>query len=315
LVVITGAELDTIGPDEITEIVERTDVFAKLTPGQKARVVAALKDNNHTVGFLGDGVNDALALKEADVGISVDTGADLAKEAADIILLEKDLGVIDDAVTEGRTTHGNTIKYIKMAASSNFGNVFSVLIAAAWLPFLPMQPIQLLTQNLLYDLSQVSIPWDHMDPEYLEKPQQWNARGIGKFMVLIGPTSSIFDITTFCMMWYYFHCQDPNNAMEVSLFQSAWFTEGLVTQTLIVHMIRSTKFPFIQTRAANFVILLTSICIALGIAVPWTPLGKYLGMMGLPGLYYPYLIGANIAYCIVVNIVKVIYIRIFHDWL
>jgi len=257
-------------------------------------------------------VNDALALKAADVGVSVDTGSDLAKEAADIIMLEKDLTVIHEAIKIGRVTHGNTIKYIKMGASSNFGNVFSVLYAAAWLPFLPMLPIQLLTQNLLYDFSQVAIPWDRMDPEYLLTPKKWDPKGIARFMVFIGPISSIFDASTFVIMWFYFGCNNPS--LQVP-FQSAWFTEGLITQTLIVHMIRTPKFPFIQSIAALPLLIGTSIIIILSIAIPWTPLGKVLGMTGLPGLYYAYLLGANIGYFFLVNIAKVLYIKAFKEWL
>ena len=215
-------------------------VFAKLTPDDKTRIVRALRARGHTVGFLGDGINDAGALREADVGISVDSAVDIAKESADIILLEKSLMVLEEGVVEGRRTFGNTIKYIKMTASSNFGNVFSVLIASAFLPFLPMLPIQLLTVNLLYDFSQTAIPWDDMDPEYLRVPRQWRADDIGRFMIFIGPISSIFDIVTFLVMWYVFGANAP---ARQALFQSGWFIESLPTQTLIVHMIRTAKLP------------------------------------------------------------------------
>ncbi len=217
-----------------------------MSPIQKERVISILQDNGHTVGFLGDGINDAQGLKQADVGISVDTAVDIAKESADIILLEKDLNVLEQGVIEGRRVFGNIIKYIKMTASSNFGNVFSVLVASAFIPFLPMLPIQLLVQNLLYSISQIAIPWDTMDEEYLAEPQQWNANDIGKFMVCIGPISSIFDIATFWVMWNVF---GANTVDKAPLFQSGWFIVGIVSQTLIVHMIRTRKIPpFIESR-------------------------------------------------------------------
>ena len=228
---------------------------------QKTRIVRALRARGHTVGFLGDGINDAGALREADVGISVDSAVDIAKESADIILLEKSLMVLEEGVLEGRRTFGNIIKYIKMTASSNFGNVFSVLIASAFLPFLPMLPIQLLTLNLLYDFSQTSIPWDDMDPEYLRVPRKWRADDIGRFMVFIGPISSIFDITTFLVMWFVFGANSP---AQQTLFQSGWFIESLLTQTLIVHMIRTAKMPFVQSRATLPVLLTTGAIIAAG---------------------------------------------------
>jgi len=313
--IVTTADLKKIPEDDeiaLHELVKNATIFAKLTPSEKARVVTSLKRNGHVVGFLGDGINDAVALKSADVGISVDTAVDVAKEAADIIMLEKDLLLLVKGVIVGRVTYGNTIKYIKMAISSNFGNVFSVLVASAWLPYLPMLSVQLLTQNLLYDFSQLAIPWDNMDEEFILKPRNWNAKSILKFMVCIGPLSSIFDMTTFSFMWFYYGCTTPAQA---SLMQSAWFTEGLVTQTLIVHMIRTNKIPFIQSRASLPLIVGTSIVIALGIVIPFSPLKGPLQMEYLPGMYYPYLLGVLLGYCAIVQLGKVIYVRVFHQWM
>jgi len=263
---------------------------------------------------MGDGINDALALHDSDVGISVDSAVDVAKETADIILLEKSLTVVADGVRKGRVTYGNTMKYIKMAVSSNFGNVFSVTIASAWLPFLPMQPIHIVVQNLLYDLSQLSIPWDKMDKEFTMKPQSWNAMSVLRFMACIGPISSVFDITTFLFLWYYYGIQTPND--QVTLFQTAWFVEGLLTQTLIVHMIRTRHIPFIQSRAAWIVILCTFLVCCVCVALPFIPgVNVYVNMQPLPGLYFGYLLAALVSYCILVNIGKAIYLRVFGDWL
>jgi Mg2+-importing ATPase len=282
------------------------------TPAQKARVVRALKANGHTVGFMGDGINDALALREADVGISVDSGVDLAKEAADIILLEKSLLILERGVVEGRRTFGNIIKYIKMTASSNFGNVFSVLVASAFLPFLPMLAIHLLIQNLFYDISQISIPWDRMDEDWLRKPRQWAPGGIARFMVCIGPISSIFDITTYLGMWFIF---GANTVGAQSLFQSGWFVEGLLSQTLIVHMIRTEKIPFIQSRAATPVLLLSGLVILIGCFVPFSPLGASVRMVHLPPTYWPFLIVTLLCYCVLTQLLKRLYIRKFGEWL
>jgi len=242
----------------------------------------------------------------------VDSAVDIAKESADIILLEKSLMVLEEGVVEGRRTFGNTIKYIKMTASSNFGNVFSVLIASAFLPFLPMLPIQLLTNNLLYDFSQTSIPWDDMDPEYLTVPRQWRADDIGRFMVYIGPISSIFDVVTFLVMWYVF---GANSVARQSLFQSGWFIESLLTQTLIVHMIRTAKVPFIQSRAATPVLLLTGAIMACGVLLPFIPLGHNLKLETLPGTYFIWLAAILLAYSALTQVVKGWYIRRFGAWL
>jgi len=310
--VLLGSEVKEMEDAELGRRVEHTTVFAKLTPAQKARVIKALKSNGHTVGFLGDGINDAMALREADVGISVDSAVDIAKEAADIILLEKSLLVLERGVVWGRRTFGNIVKYIKMTASSNFGNMFSVLVASAFLPFLPMLAIQILINNLLYDISQISIPWDRMDEDWLKKPRQWSIGGLAWFMVLIGPISSIFDITTFFGMWYIFKA---NSIEHQALFQTAWFVESLLTQTLIVHMIRTEKIPFIHSTAAMPVVLLTGAIMAIGCFIPYLPFGKGAGMVPLPVAFWPFLAVTLFAYCALTQILKQVYIRKFKEWL
>jgi Mg2+-importing ATPase len=293
-------------------LADRTTIFAKLTPLQKARVVRALKARGHTVGFLGDGINDAPALREADVGISVDTGVDVAKEAADIILLEKSLLVLERGIVEGRRTFGNVIKYIKMTASSNFGNVFSVLVASAFLPFLPMLAVQLLVQNLLYDISQIAIPWDRMDEEFLRQPRPWRADTIATFMLCIGPISSIFDLITFWVLWHVF---GANDVARQSLFQSGWFVVGLLTQTLIIHMIRTEKVPFLQSTAAPPVLATTAIVMAAGVALPFSPLASAIHLQPLPPGYFLYVALVLLAYCALTQAVKRAYIRHFGHWL
>ena len=310
--IVLGSALQGLDDEEFGKLVSNHSVFAKLTPDDKTRIVHSLKSRGHTVGFMGDGINDAGALREADVGVSVDSAVDIAKESADIILLEKSLLVLEEAVIEGRRTFGNTIKYIKMTASSNFGNVFSVLVASAFLPFLPMLPIQLLTNNLLYDFSQTSIPWDDMDAEYLAVPRQWRADDIGRFMVCIGPISSIFDIATFVLMWVVFKANTP---ARQSLFQSGWFIESLLTQTLIVHMIRTAKIPFLQSRAAWPVLLLTGGIMACGLALPFLAVGAKLKLQPLPGSYFAWLALILLSYSVLTQVVKGWYKRRFGSWL
>ncbi|GAA0123944.1 MAG: magnesium-translocating P-type ATPase [Clostridium argentinense] len=310
--ILLGTDIEKMDDEELSNLVNKTNIFAKLSPLQKSRIINILKNKGHTVGFMGDGINDAAALLQADVGISVDTAVDIAKESADIILLEKNLMVLEEGVIEGRRVFGNIIKYIKMTASSNFGNVFSVLIASAFLPFLPMLPIHLLIQNLLYDISQISIPWDTMDEEYLRKPRKWNADDISRFMIFIGPISSIFDIITYLVMWFVFKA----NTQEMqALFQSGWFIEGLLSQTLVVHMIRTKKIPFIQSRATVPVLLLTGAIVVVGIFIPFTSFGASIGLQALPLTYFPWLIGILLSYCILTQIVKTIYIKKFNRWL
>jgi P-type Mg2+ transporter len=309
---LLGKDVEKLSDAKLQDAAEITTIFAKMSPVQKSRVIRALQRNGHTVGYLGDGINDAAALKDADVGISVDTAVDIAKESADIILLEKSLLVLEEAVIEGRKTFANIIKYIKMTASSNFGNVFSVLVASIFLPFLPMLPIQLLVQNLLYDISQVSIPWDDVDQDFLKQPRKWDAGGIARFMVFIGPISSIFDIVTFLVMWHVF---GANTVEKQSLFQSGWFVVGLLTQTIIVHMIRTQHIPFIQSRAATPVILLTASIMAFGIYLPYSSLGEHLGLVPLPLSYFPWLAGILLSYCVLTQLVKRLYIHRFGQWL
>lgn len=309
---VTGPELAAMPEKERLLAVKEGNVFSKLTPMQKVEIITMLQGEKNTVGFLGDGVNDAAALRQSDIGISVDSAVDIAKESADIILLEKDLMVLEDGVLEGRRTFGNIVKYVKMTASSNYGNMFSVLVASAFLPFLPMLPVHLLIQNLLYDISQTTIPFDRMDADYLRKPQVWDSSDLGRFMVCIGPISSIFDITTYLLMWYVFGCQSPE--MQ-SLFQSGWFIEGLLSQTLIVHMIRTRKIPFIQSTAAWPVMLMTFSIMAIGIIVPFTSFGASIGLQPLPWSYFPWLIATLLSYCVLTQFLKVLYIRVFKRWL
>lgn len=309
---ITGPELEVMSREAKMKTVTECIIFSKLTPMQKAEIIQLLQASNNTVGFLGDGINDAAALRESDIGISVDSAVDIAKESADIILLEKDLMVLENGVLEGRKTFGNIVKYVKMTASSNFGNMFSVLAASAFLPFLPMLPIHLLIQNLLYDISQTTIPFDRMDSEYLRKPRVWDSGDLSRFMIWIGPISSIFDIATYLLMWWVFKCQGPD--ME-SLFQSGWFVEGLLSQTLIVHMIRTRKVPFIQSSASWSVMLMTFSIMAIGICIPFTSFGSSIGLTPLPLSYFPWLIGILLSYCVLTQWLKTRYIRVFKRWL
>ena len=310
--VLLGTDVAKMSDEALQDIISDVSIFAKLSPIQKSRVVKILQAKGHTVGFMGDGINDAVALRDADVGISVDTAVDIAKESADIILLEKDLMVLRKGVIYGRRTFGNIIKYIKMTASSNFGNMFSMLGASAFLPFLPMLPVQILVQNLLYDVSQTSIPWDKMDEDFIEQPKKWDAGGISKFMLYIGPISSIFDYATFALMFYYFKANSPEHQ---SLFQSGWFIEGLLSQTLIVHMIRTKKIPFIQSWATTPVVTLTLIIIIIGIAIPFSPFAGAIKLEPLPLSYFPWLFGILTCYCLLTQFVKNWFIGKFKEWL
>lgn len=332
---ILGYQLDHLSDDELKVIAEKTEVFAKLTPDQKERIVHVLKSNGHTVGFMGDGINDANAMKSADIGISVDSAVDIAKESADVILLEKDLMVLSDGIIEGRKTYANMIKYIKMTASSNFGNMFSVLISSALLPFLPMQSIHLIVLNLIYDFSCGAIPWDNVDPEFLEKPRNWDASSIGSFMLWIGPISSLFDILTYVFMYFVFcplfisqgylynvlpqHFSGDTlisiQSAYIALFQTGWFVESMWSQTLVIHMIRTEKMPFIQSHASAFLTALTSLGIAVLTIIPFTPLGQILGLVPLPSEYFLYLIPCILLYMIMATIIKKIYIKHYNEFL
>ncbi len=299
-----GSELEGLDEAALGELVEEVNVFAKLNPAQKVQVISALKVRGHVVGFLGDGINDGPSLKLADVGVSVDSAVDIAKESADIILLEHSLAVLHEGVIEGRRVFGNITKYIKMGASSNFGNMFSVLGASIFLPFLPMAPIQVLTNNLLYDFSQTTIPTDRVDPEYLTIPRKWEIGNLLRFMVFIGPLSSIFDYATFGVMLFVFHTW--NNP---SLFQTGWFVESLLTQTLIIHIIRTAKIPFFQSRASWPLIATTILICALGAALPYSWVGRALGFQPLPGVYWPIIASFMLAYATLTHLVKSWFIR------
>lgn len=309
---VLGTELEGLSPERLRERVETATLFAKINPVQKAQIVEALRENGHTVGFLGDGINDAPALRAADVGISVDTAVDIAKESADIILLEKDLMVLEKGVIEGRRTFINTMKYIKMTASSNFGNMFSVLVASALLPFIPMIPLVVLVQNLSYDLSMLTLPWDRVDPEDLRKPRTWDAGSLSRFMIRIGPISSIFDISTFALMWFVFSANSPDQA---ALFQSGWFIESIISQTLIVHMIRTRRVPFLKSIASLPVLLATGAVCIFGLVLPFTGWGQGLGLVALPLSYFPWLVATLAAYCVLTQFCKNLYIRKYGSWI
>lgn len=306
--IVLGPQIDRMDDKTLAEAVEHHTIFAKLSPLNKERIVRTLRSNGHVVGFMGDGINDAPALRAADIGISVDTAVDIAKEAADIILLERSLMVLEEGVIEGRKTFSNMLKYIRMTASSNFGNVFSVLIASVFLPFLPMLPLQLLVQNLLYDISQIAIPFDNVDAELVNKPLRWNPDDIGRFMVYFGPISSIFDITTFAVMWYVFKA---NSALHQTAFQSGWFVVGLLTQTLIVHMIRTPKIPFIESRAAWPLMAMTLLIMAAGVFLPMGPIASYFKLEALPLAYFGWLAGILLSYAVLTTLMKRYYIRRF----
>jgi Mg2+-importing ATPase len=303
---LLGSDIEKLSDSELGAAVKSMTIFAKVTPLQKARIVKLLRNQGHVVGFMGDGINDTAALREADVGISVDSAVDIAKESADIILLEKSLLVLHEGVLEGRRTFGNIIKYIKMGTSSNFGNMFSVLGASALLPFLPMLPVQVLLNNLLYDFSQMGIPFDHVDPEYLERPQQWQVSEIRRFMFMIGPISSLFDFVTFGVLWWIFRA---NSIETQGLFHTGWFIESLITQTLIVHIIRTNKIPWLESSAAMPMLLNTLVIIMIGIYLPYSPIGGGLGFVPLPGIYFVWLLGIIIGYCSLTQLVKVWILR------
>ncbi len=304
--VVLGAEVEAMTDAQLTEAAVKYNVFAKLSPTQKERIVLVLKNAGSVVGFMGDGINDAPALRTADIGISVDSAVGIAKEAADIILLEKSLMVLEEGVVEGRRTFGNMLKYIKMTASSNFGNVFSVLLASAFLPFLPMLPLQLLVQNLLYDISQVAIPFDNVDEELLKQPQRWNPDEIGRFMLFFGPVSSLFDIVTFVVLWYVFAA---NTVAEQTLFQSGWFVEGLLSQTLIVHMIRTRRIPFVQSLAAWPLLGMTLVVMVIGVFFVMGPFSGYFKMQALPSMFFVWLAGILFAYVVLIQAMKTFYAK------
>ncbi len=306
--VVLGADVERLTDEQLAEASERATLFARVSPAHKQRIITALRSRGHSVGFMGDGINDAPALRAADVGISVDSAVDIAKESADMILLEKSLLVLDEGVIEGRKVFANILKYIRMGASSNFGNMFSVLGASVFVPFLPMAPIQILANNLLYDISQTAIPTDDVDPEQVAGPRPWDMKQLTRFIVCIGPCSSVFDYTTYLVMLYLFGCWDvstpPTAARSASLFQTGWFVESLLTQTLIIHIIRTNRIPFLQSRPSWPLLAMSVIIMAVGIAIPFSPLGPHLGFSGLPGLYWPLLASTLVCYAVLTQSVK-----------
>ena len=325
--ILLGSDFDALSDKQLGNLAEKITVFAKLSPSQKARVITVLRDRGHSVGYMGDGINDASALKAADVGISVDTAVDIAKESASVVLLEKDLTVLEQGVIEGRKTYANMMKYIKMTASSNFGNMLSVLAASAFLPFLPMASLQLILLNLIYDISCTAISWDHVDREYISQPRKWNASGISRFMLWLGPTSSVFDIACYLLMYFilcpaftggllYSQLTDPaRQALYIALFQTGWFVESMWSQTLVIHMIRTPKLPFIQSRASAPVTALTFAGILIVTILPFTPLASALGLVALPAIYFVWLAAIVAGYMLLVTAVKKLYIRRFGELL
>ncbi|MCL1800923.1 MAG: magnesium-translocating P-type ATPase [Promicromonosporaceae bacterium] len=331
--ILLGSEVEALSDEELGATALTTNVFGRLSPMQKARIVTVLRGAGHTVGFLGDGINDAAAMRAADIGISVDTAVDIAKESADIILLKKDLMVLKDGLIEGRKTYANMIKYIKMTASSNFGNMFSVVIAAALLPFVPMLPVQIIFLNLIYDISCIAIPWDNVDKEYLRQPRRWDASSVSSFMIWLGPISSVFDLTTYALLYFYlipkfvtggipFHAIDPAQIVEtgmfaglnmrfafIALFHAGWFVESMWSQTLVIHMIRTPKIPFLQSHASWQLTALTTAGIVALTIVPFTGFGRSIGLIPLPGEYFWWLALTIVAYMVLAQVLKHVYIR------
>ena len=308
--IILGSKVEKLSDAALRRNLKKTNVFAKLSPIQKARIVRVLKDAGNVVGYMGDGINDAPSMHNAEVGISVDTAVDITKETADIILLEKDLGVLTDGVIEGRKTFGNLQKYIKMAVSFNFGEVLSVLIASVLLPFFPITPIQLLVQSLIYDMGQLSVPYDNVDKEYLEKPRVWDMKSIKRFMLYMGPTSSIFDLMIFAILWFGFGLRMPNAA----LFQSIWFSYGVVSNLVGLHIIRTSKTPF-QSHASKAVYATSIILSIVAIIIPFTFIGSYIGLVPIPFKYFSIILGVPILYCILASLIKKEYIKKYGEWL
>jgi Mg2+-importing ATPase len=311
--VLLGSDVEKASDAELADAAEKTTLFARVSPAHKERIIKALQSRQHTVGFMGDGINDAPALHAADVGISVDTAVDIAKESADMILLEKSLLVLGDGVREGRKVFANIVKYVRMGASSNFGNMFSVLGASIFIPFLPMLPIQILANNLLYDIGQTAIPTDAVDPEQVAAPRPWDIKQLTRFIAFIGPCSSIFDYTTYFLMLYVFKCWNTSTpaaaASSESLFQTGWFVESLLTQTLVIHVIRTNKIPFLQSRASWQVVAMGLGTVAIGIALPFSPWGRYLGFRALPLGYWPFLLVTLVCYVVLTQVVKMRLLR------
>jgi Mg2+-importing ATPase len=329
--IVLGSAVEGMTDQQLSKAVETAHVFARLSPAHKQRVIETLRRNGHVVGFMGDGINDAPALRAADVGISVDNAVDIAKESADMILLEKSLMVLEEGVLEGRKVFVNILKYIRMGASSNFGNMFSVLGFSYLLPFVPMLPIQILANNLLYDFSQVPIPTDNVGEDLIAKPHPWDMGEITRFILFIGPISSIFDYTTYGVMWFLFKCNladlpvppgladqfahvtDPDHSYPAALFHTGWFVESLMTQTLIIHVIRTRKIPFLQAHASLPLTITTVFIMAIAAWLPYSPLARMLGFVPLPGLFWPILFLTLLCYLVLTQLVKMWLIR--KQWL
>ena len=322
--ILLGADIDQMTDQELAEVVEKVTVFAKLSPDQKARIILQLKRNGHGVGYMGDGINDAPSMKVADVGISVDTAVDIAKETADVILLDKDLMVLETGIVEGRKVYANMTKYIKMTVSSNFGNIFSLLVASIFLPFLPMAPVHLIVLNLVYDLSCVALPFDNVDQDFLKQPHTWEAKSITRFMVWMGPISSIFDILTFIFLYFiivplvtgYHYVHGSESALQfIILFQTGWFIESMWSQTMVIHMLRTAKVPFVQSRPAWLVIFTTLVAAFFVTSLPYGPLVNILRLapLGLP--YFLFLVGIIFLYMFSVTVIKKFYIKKYKEWL
>ena len=322
--ILLGADIDQMTDQELAEVVERVTVFAKLSPDQKARIILQLKRNGHGVGYMGDGINDAPSMKVADVGISVDTAVDIAKETADVILLDKDLMVLETGIVEGRKVYANMTKYIKMTVSSNFGNIFSLLVASIFLPFLPMAPVHLIVLNLVYDLSCVALPFDNVDQDFLKQPHTWEAKSITRFMVWMGPISSVFDILTFIFLYFiivplvtgHHYVHGSESALQfIILFQTGWFIESMWSQTMVIHMLRTAKVPFVQSRPAWLVILTTLVAALFVTSLPYGPLVNILRLapLGLP--YFLFLVGIIFLYMLSVTVIKKLYIKKYKEWL
>ena len=323
--ILTGELIDRMNIEELKDAVEDVNVFAKVNPNQKAMIVKALQDKGHTVGYMGDGINDGPSLKIADVGISVDTAVDIAKEASHVVMLEKDLMVLKDGVLEGRKTYGNMVKYIKMTSSSNFGNMFSVLIASIFLPFLPMESIHLILLNLVYDISCTALPWDNVDEEFTEKPKKWDGKSISRFMLWFGPVSSLFDITTYLTMYFvicpmiaggsYSLISPENKLIFIAAFQTGWFIESMWTQSLVIHMIRTKKIPFIQSRASKIVTIFSFSGIGFLTIIPFTAIGKGIGLLPLPFSFFIFLVVNVFTYMFLITVIKKIYIKKYNEFL
>lgn len=307
--IVLGSKIDKLSDKALQRILKDTNIFAKLSPIQKARIVRVLGEMGNIVGYMGDGINDSPPLVNSEVGISVDTAVDIAKETADIILLEKDLKVLNDGVIEGRKTFGNLMKYIKLATSFNFGEVSSILIASVLLPFFPITPIQLLVQSLIYDIGQLSLPMDNVDLGYVRKPRKWSIKSIKNFMIVMGPTSAIFDLIIFGTLWFIFGIR------EATMFQTIWFSYGIISNLIGLHIIRTAKKPFIESNASKIVYIFTAVICIVAILVPFTFIGKFLGLVPLTPKYILFIFAVPIVYCLLALEVKKLYIKKYDDWI